>query len=98
MSNIAQMRKAIRGITYILEGLPVRIREPPCNESHNSILTIACVAIGAALGATGYVYLGIAIVVAPVIIASALKMANIWENSSLCAPVSCAASNDQGFS
>jgi hypothetical protein len=42
-------------------------------------LTIACLIIGAALGAVGYLYLGIAIVFAAVIIASALKMANTWE-------------------
>ena len=42
-------------------------------------LTIACLAVGAALGAIGYLYLGIAIAFAAVIIASALKMANTWE-------------------
>ena len=42
-------------------------------------LAIACAAIGAALGAIGYLYLGIAFVVVAIIIASALKMANTWE-------------------
>ena len=42
-------------------------------------LTIACLAVGAALGAIGYLYFGIAIAFAAVIIASALKMANTWE-------------------
>jgi regulator of protease activity HflC (stomatin/prohibitin superfamily) len=42
-------------------------------------LTIACLAVGAALGAIGHLYFGIAIAFAAVIIASALKMANSWE-------------------
>jgi regulator of protease activity HflC (stomatin/prohibitin superfamily) len=42
-------------------------------------LTIACLAVGAALGAIGHLYSGIAIAFAAVIIASALKMANTWE-------------------
>ncbi|MGO9004441.1 MAG: slipin family protein [Beijerinckiaceae bacterium] len=42
-------------------------------------LTIACGALGMALGAIGYFYLGGAFVIAAIIIASALKMANTWE-------------------
>jgi regulator of protease activity HflC (stomatin/prohibitin superfamily) len=42
-------------------------------------LTIACLAVGAGLGAIGYLYAGVAIVIAAVIIASALKMANTWQ-------------------
>ena len=42
-------------------------------------LTVACLAIGVALGAIGYLYAGIAVVAVAVIIASALKMANTWE-------------------
>jgi regulator of protease activity HflC (stomatin/prohibitin superfamily) len=42
-------------------------------------LTVACIAIGVALGAIGYLYAGIAVVVVAVVIASALKMANTWE-------------------
>ncbi len=42
-------------------------------------LTAACIAIGVALGAVGYLYAGIAVVVLAVIIAAALKMANTWE-------------------
>ena len=42
-------------------------------------LTVACIAIGVALGAMGYLYAGIAVVVVAVVIASALKMANTWE-------------------
>ena len=42
-------------------------------------LTVACLAIGVALGAIGYLYAGIAVVVVAVIIAAALKMANTWE-------------------
>ena len=42
-------------------------------------LTIACLAIGVALGATGHLYAGIAVVIAALIIAAALKMANNWE-------------------
>ena len=42
-------------------------------------LTIACLAGAAALGAMGYLYLGIAILFVAVIIAAALKMANTWE-------------------
>ena len=42
-------------------------------------LTIACIAVGAALGATGYIYSGVAAVFVAVIIATALKMANTWE-------------------
>ena len=42
-------------------------------------LTIACLAVGAGLGATGHLYAGIPLAVAAIIIAPALKMANIWE-------------------
>jgi regulator of protease activity HflC (stomatin/prohibitin superfamily) len=42
-------------------------------------LTAACLAIGVALGATGYLYAGIAVAVLAVIIGAALKMANTWE-------------------
>jgi regulator of protease activity HflC (stomatin/prohibitin superfamily) len=42
-------------------------------------LTIACAAVGAALGAFGYLFPGIAVVLAAIVIASALKMANTWE-------------------
>ena len=42
-------------------------------------LTVACLAIGVALGAIGYLYAGIAVVIVAVIIAAALKMANTWE-------------------
>ena len=42
-------------------------------------LTVVCLAVGAALGATGYLYAGIAVVFVAIIIASALKMANTWE-------------------
>lgn len=44
-----------------------------------AFLTALCIAIGVALGAIGYLYAGIAVVVLAVIIAAALKMANIWE-------------------
>src|SRR5258707_9162779 len=42
-------------------------------------LTVACVAVGAGLGATGYLYSGVPFVIAAVIIAAALKMANTWQ-------------------
>ena len=42
-------------------------------------LTVACLAAGAGLGATGHLYLGVAFVIAAIIIASALKMANTWQ-------------------
>ncbi len=42
-------------------------------------LTIACLAIGVALGAIGYLYAGIAVLVVAVVIAAALKMANTWQ-------------------
>jgi regulator of protease activity HflC (stomatin/prohibitin superfamily) len=42
-------------------------------------LTVACVAIGAALGAIGYLVPGIAFVLVAIVIASALKMANTWQ-------------------
>ena len=42
-------------------------------------LTIACLAVGAGVGATGHLYAGIPIVTAAIIIASALKMANTWQ-------------------
>ena len=42
-------------------------------------LTVVCLAIGVALGAIGYLYAGIAVVVVAVIVAAALKMANTWE-------------------
>jgi regulator of protease activity HflC (stomatin/prohibitin superfamily) len=42
-------------------------------------LTITCVAIGAALGAIGYLVPGIAFVLIAIVIASALRMANTWQ-------------------
>ena len=42
-------------------------------------LTIALLAAGAALGAMGHLYFGIAFVIAAVIVASALRMANTWQ-------------------
>jgi regulator of protease activity HflC (stomatin/prohibitin superfamily) len=42
-------------------------------------LTVACLAIGAGLGGTGYLYSGIPVVIVGIIIASALKMANTWQ-------------------
>jgi len=42
-------------------------------------LTVACLAVGAGLGATGHLYLGIPVAVIAIIIASALKMANTWQ-------------------
>ena len=42
-------------------------------------LTIACLAAGMALGATGHLYSGVAIVIVAIVIASALKMANTWQ-------------------
>src|ERR1700687_4104825 len=42
-------------------------------------LTVACLAVGAGLGATGHLYLGIPVVIVGIIIASALKMANTWQ-------------------
>ena len=42
-------------------------------------LTVTCLAVGAGLGATGHLYLGIPVAVIAIIIASALKMANTWQ-------------------
>jgi regulator of protease activity HflC (stomatin/prohibitin superfamily) len=42
-------------------------------------LTVVCIAAGVALGATGYLYAGIAVVVAAIVLAAALKMANTWQ-------------------
>jgi hypothetical protein len=42
-------------------------------------LTIACLAIGAGLAAIGYLYPGIAVAAAAIVIGAALKMANTWE-------------------
>ncbi len=42
-------------------------------------LTIVCLAIGAGLAAIGYLYPGIAVAAAAIIISAALKMANTWE-------------------
>src|SRR5271168_1485514 len=42
-------------------------------------LTIVCLAVGAALVATGYLYAGIPVVIAAIVIGAALKMANTWE-------------------
>jgi len=44
-----------------------------------AFLTIACLAVGAAFGAMGRPYRGIPFVIAAIIIAPALKMANTWE-------------------
>ncbi len=42
-------------------------------------LTVACLAVGVVLGATGHLYLGVPVVIVAIIIASALKMANSCE-------------------
>src|SRR5580658_9950802 len=42
-------------------------------------LAIACVAVGAVLGATQHLYSGVAVVIVAIIIAAALKMANTWQ-------------------
>jgi regulator of protease activity HflC (stomatin/prohibitin superfamily) len=42
-------------------------------------LTIALIAAGAAMGAMGHLYIGVAFVIVAVVIASALKMANTWQ-------------------
>src|ERR1700727_1140070 len=42
-------------------------------------LTVTCLAVGAGLGATGHLYLGVPVVIVAIIIASALKMANTWQ-------------------
>lgn len=42
-------------------------------------LTVACLAVGAGLGATGHLNAGIVVAIVAIVIASALKMANIWE-------------------
>jgi hypothetical protein len=42
-------------------------------------LTVACLAVGAGLGATGHLYAEIPVVIAAIVIASALKMANTWQ-------------------
>ena len=42
-------------------------------------LAVACLAVGAGLRVTGYVYLGVLVVIAAIIVATALKMANTWQ-------------------
>jgi regulator of protease activity HflC (stomatin/prohibitin superfamily) len=42
-------------------------------------LTIVCLAVAAALGATGNLYAGIAVAIVAIVVASALKMANTWQ-------------------
>src|SRR6201981_436235 len=42
-------------------------------------ITLACGAVGVGLAATGHVYWGAPFVIAAILVASALKMANTWE-------------------
>jgi hypothetical protein len=42
-------------------------------------LTIACLVVGAVLGAMGYLVPAAALLVVAIVIASALKMANTWQ-------------------
>ena len=42
-------------------------------------ITVACLAVGAGLGAIGHLYAGIAVAIVAIVIAAALKMANTWE-------------------
>src|ERR1700722_18231016 len=42
-------------------------------------LTVACLAVGAGLGATGHLYLGVPFVIVAIIIVTGLKMANTWQ-------------------
>src|SRR5665213_3645522 len=42
-------------------------------------ITVACLAVGAGLGAIGYLYAGVAVAIVAIVIAAALKMANTWE-------------------
>jgi asparagine N-glycosylation enzyme membrane subunit Stt3 len=61
-------------------------------------LTVACLAVGAGLGATGYLYSGVPFVIAAVIIAAALKMANTWQKFVIFARENCSASKGRGSS
>jgi regulator of protease activity HflC (stomatin/prohibitin superfamily) len=42
-------------------------------------LTVACLAVGAGLGAIGHLYAGVPVVILAILIAAGLKMANTWE-------------------
>jgi hypothetical protein len=55
-------------------------------------LAVACLAVGAGLGVTGHVYLGVLVVIAAIIVATALKRANTGKSSLSFAPENCAAS------
>jgi hypothetical protein len=61
-------------------------------------LTLAFVAVGVALGAIGNLYWGIPFVIAAIIIASALKMANTWEKFVVLRAGKCAASKGRDSS
>ena len=61
-----------------LRGAPIKQGAKTMNPI-TVFLTIACLAVGAGLGAIGHLYAGVALVIAAVIIASALKMANTWQ-------------------
>jgi regulator of protease activity HflC (stomatin/prohibitin superfamily) len=75
--NIAQ--KFISSRTNMREeGRPDRAESQEMNPI-TIFLTIACLAVGAGLGAAGYLYSGAAVVIVAIVIASALKMANTWQ-------------------
>ena len=77
MSNIAQKCIELEDHYELLRGL--RSLGAATINPITLFLTAACLAIGAGLGGTGHLYLGIPVVIVGIIIASALKMANTWQ-------------------
>jgi len=76
LSNIAQQTTRIQ-VNMRFAGRPLEV-----GAKMNPItvfLTIACLVVGAALIATGYLVPGAVFVVLAIVIASALKMANTWQ-------------------
>jgi uncharacterized membrane protein YphA (DoxX/SURF4 family) len=76
LSNIAQQNTRIQ-VNMRFAGRPLEV-----GTKMNPItvfLTIACLIVGAALVATGYLVPGAVFVVFAIVIASALKMANTWQ-------------------
>src|SRR6202023_3257549 len=78
VSNIAQQIATQKLNMHVQGGDPIEQGAATMNPI-TVFLTIACGAVGVALGAIGHLYLGVPFVIAAIVIASALKMANTWE-------------------
>jgi hypothetical protein len=76
MSNIAQ--KCIDSESNVMSGGALNERGVTTMNPITVFLTVACLLVGAGLGATGHLYAGIPVVIAAILIASAMAPNPFW--------------------